>query len=82
MRRRIGRTRLEGGLVLRLWAAAATGALVAWGVKLVVPPASPLLIGPPVLAAYALTYLGAAAVLRVPEAWSTWRAATGVLRPR
>ena len=82
LRRRIGRTRLEGGLVLRLWAAATMGAVVAWGVKLVVPPASPLLIAPPVLAAYALTYLGAATALRVPEALNTVRAAVAVLRSR
>jgi putative peptidoglycan lipid II flippase len=82
LRRRIGPARLEGGLVLRLWVAALTGALVAWGVKSILPAAPPLLVAPPILAAYALAYVGAATALRVPEARGAWRAVARVRRSR
>jgi putative peptidoglycan lipid II flippase len=66
--RRIGSARLGPGYVARLWAAGAAAAAVAWGVKLLLPPVHPIIVALAVLGTYAVGYLGAVALLRVPEA--------------
>lgn len=80
LRHRIESTPLAAAFVARLWTAAGAGALVAWGVKLALGPAHPLLVGPLVLLPYGATYIGAAIVLGVPEARSTIAAALHPLR--
>ena len=70
LRRRIGATPLAGSFVARLWGAAAVGAALAWGVKLALGAAHPLVAGPLVLAPYAIGYAAAALALGVPEARS------------
>jgi len=68
--RRIGRTILPATFIARLWSAAIVSALVAWGVKLAVGGAHPLIVGPLVLAPYGVTYLIATIAFRIPEAQS------------
>jgi putative peptidoglycan lipid II flippase len=64
---RIGRTGLPVLLTAKLWAAAAAGAIVAWGIKLAIGPHRPEVIGIAVLLPYGLTYFAAAYLLRVEE---------------
>lgn len=61
------RTGLPPSLAVRLWAAAAAGAGVAWGIKLVLPFEQPIIVGMLVLLPYGVTYLAMTAALRVPE---------------
>jgi putative peptidoglycan lipid II flippase len=73
LNRRIGSTGLPGGLVLRLWAAAVAGALVAWTVKLALPTAHPIVLAAAILVPYGLVYLGVTMALNVPEARTALR---------
>ncbi len=75
LHRRIGRAPIEGGFLLRLWAAALLAAAIAWGVKTALGPVHPLLAGPLVLLPYGATFLGATLALDVPEARAAVRAA-------
>jgi putative peptidoglycan lipid II flippase len=75
---RLGDTGLPVSLTIRLWAAAAAGAVVAWAIKIVMPPAPPILTAAIVLTPYGLTYLVMTLVLKVPEA----RRAVAKLRTR
>jgi putative peptidoglycan lipid II flippase len=65
---RIGATRLDAGLLARLWAAALAGAAAGWLVRLALPALHPILLAVFVLGAFAAAYLGAAALLGVPQA--------------
>jgi putative peptidoglycan lipid II flippase len=65
---RLGNTGLPVSLTIRLWAAAAAGAGVAWAVRIAMPPAPPILTAAMVLTPYGLTYLVMTFVLNVPEA--------------
>lgn len=65
---RIGATRLEGGLLARLWAAAVAAAAAGWLVRLALPALHPIVIAVFVLGAFGAVYLGAAALLGVPQA--------------
>ncbi len=66
--RRIGATRLAGELLGRLWLAAGLAAATGWAVRLVLPALHPLALAVLVLGAFGVVYLGAGAVLGVPEA--------------
>jgi len=68
MNARIGRTSLALGYTLRLWFAALIGAAAAWGMKLTVPSAGPLVMGAIVIGTYGLAYFATTLALRVPEA--------------
>ncbi|HEX2219541.1 MAG TPA: hypothetical protein VHG35_12110, partial [Gemmatimonadales bacterium] len=65
---RIGPTRLDGGLLARLWTAALAGAVAGWLVRLALPALHPIPAAILVLGAFGGLYLGAAAVLGVPQA--------------
>jgi putative peptidoglycan lipid II flippase len=65
---RIGRTGLPAEYVAQLWGSAMAGAAVAWGVKIVLPPAHPILTAIAVLGPYGLVFLAMTLVLRIPEA--------------
>jgi putative peptidoglycan lipid II flippase len=67
MNARIGRTGLPATYVAKLWASAAAGAAVAWGVKLVIPPVHPVVAATLVLGPYGIVFFGAAWVLGVGE---------------
>jgi putative peptidoglycan lipid II flippase len=65
---RIGRIELPSMFLPRLWAAAAMAAAAAWGIKIVLPPMSPVLTGGLTLGPYCLVYLGLTLALGVPQA--------------
>ncbi|MGZ4900977.1 MAG: murein biosynthesis integral membrane protein MurJ, partial [Candidatus Angelobacter sp.] len=52
----------------RLWLAAVIGAVVAWGVKLALPPLRPWIAGGLILVPYGAVYLGCTALLGVEQA--------------
>jgi putative peptidoglycan lipid II flippase len=64
---RIGRTGLSASLTLKLWTAAAAGALAGWGVKLAIGSVDPKLEAVLVLLPYGLLYFAIAWLLRVEE---------------
>ena len=68
LNRRIGRTGLPLLLVSKLWAAAAIGAGVAWGLKLLVPPMHPLPLAIIVLGSYGVMYFLLTSAFQVAEA--------------
>jgi len=70
---RIGRTGLQSRYVLQLWSAAATGAAVAWAVKLALPPMHPLCAAILILGPYGGTFFAATWMLKVPEATTAIR---------
>jgi len=70
---RVGPTGLPVRYVAQLWAAAAAGAVVGWGIKLALPPLHPIVVAVVVLGAYGGVFLGATIALRVPEAAAATR---------
>jgi putative peptidoglycan lipid II flippase len=68
LNRRIGETGLPLALGLRLWSAAFVAAAVAWGVKLTLPAAHPILRAGLILSPFGAVYLGMTLVLGVAEA--------------
>jgi putative peptidoglycan lipid II flippase len=66
--KRIGRTRPDWAVMARVWAAALLGAAAGWVVRAALPPLHPIAAAVLVLGAFGATYLGAAAVLGVPQA--------------
>jgi putative peptidoglycan lipid II flippase len=73
LNRRIGNTGLPARLVARLWSAAAFAAAAGWAVKFGIGMQSPTVDGLAILAAYGLTYFGAAYLLRIEECASAVR---------
>ena len=65
---RIGRTGLQSRYLLQVWSAAATGAAVAWAVKLALPPMHPIGAGTLILGLYGVTFVAATWMLKIPEA--------------
>jgi putative peptidoglycan lipid II flippase len=61
LNQRIGHTGVPPALLARLWATAALGAGVAYGLKLILPPWHPLIVAALVLGTYGVVYLGIAA---------------------
>ena len=76
--RRIGPTRLDRGLVARLWLAALAAAAAGWALRSALPPLHPIPEAVLVLGAFGLAYFGAGAALGLPEARRLLRLA----RPR
>jgi putative peptidoglycan lipid II flippase len=66
--RRIGLTSLPARFTVRIWAAAIVAATVAWGAKLTLYGQHTVLIGLLILAAYGMTYLLIATLMKMPEA--------------
>ena len=64
---RIGQTGLPAAYVVKLWTAAACGAIVAWAVKLLIPPVHPVIAAILVLGPYGAVFLACALALRIPE---------------
>jgi putative peptidoglycan lipid II flippase len=73
LNRRIGDTGLPAALVAKLWTAAAVAAAAGWAVKFAIGMQSPKPDGIAILAAYGLTYFGAAYLLRIEECASAVR---------
>src|SRR5262252_9223350 len=70
---RIGRTGLPSRYVIQLWSAAATGAAVAWAVKLALPPIHPLFAALLILGPYGVTFFASTWLLKIPEATTALR---------
>ncbi|MEP7304062.1 MAG: murein biosynthesis integral membrane protein MurJ [Acidobacteriota bacterium] len=64
---RIGQTGLPPAYVVKLWTAAACGAIAAWAVKLLIPPLHPVIAAIVVLGPYGVVFFACAFALRVPE---------------
>jgi putative peptidoglycan lipid II flippase len=73
LNKRIGKTGLPLGYVLKLWLAAAIGAGVGWAIKLTIGIHHPAIIAALVLVPYGLIYFAITAVLKVPELNSVFR---------
>src|SRR4029453_311179 len=71
LNKRLGHTGLPASLTMRLWTAAALGAAVAWGVKLLSPIDHPIVAAAMVLTPYGLIYLGLTVAFGVQEAKKT-----------
>jgi hypothetical protein len=54
--------------MLRLWTAAVVAAVLAWGIKLLVGVANPIISALAVLGAYGVVYLGLTTAMGVQEA--------------
>jgi putative peptidoglycan lipid II flippase len=65
---RIGQTGLAADYVIKLWAAAACGAIVAWVMKLSIPALHPVFVAVTVLGPYGLVFWVSSLALRIPEA--------------
>jgi putative peptidoglycan lipid II flippase len=65
---RIGPVGVSAGELARLWAAAATGASIGWGVKLALAGAGPIVSAAVVLGAFGTVYLGVTWASGVPQA--------------
>jgi putative peptidoglycan lipid II flippase len=65
---RIGPTSLPATFTLRIWGAAIVAAVIAWGAKLTLYGAHTVIIGLLILAAYGMSYLLIATLLKIPEA--------------
>ena len=72
---RIGRTGLAAVLTAKLWASAAAGAAVAWGVKLAIGRQNPVVAGVAILGPYGIVYFATAYLLRVEECVQLFRRA-------
>jgi putative peptidoglycan lipid II flippase len=68
LRRRIGAAPSVRRHNVLLWVAALVGASAAWGIRLLLPPLTPVWLAVLVLGTYGVAYLAATLVLRVPEA--------------
>jgi putative peptidoglycan lipid II flippase len=68
LNKRIGRTGLAASYLAKLWLAAAGGAGVGWGIKLVIGERHPAIVAALVLIPYGLTYFGLASLFKVAEA--------------
>ena len=75
---RIGRTGLDAGFVMKLWASALTGAAVAWAVKLALPNLHPVVGAMLILGPYGAVYFGVTTLLRVPEGMTVVRRLPGL----
>jgi len=67
LNRRIGKTGLDVGFVLRLWLAAAISAAAAWGVKIALGTGHPILLAIAAFAPYGVTYFAITSAMGLPE---------------
>jgi putative peptidoglycan lipid II flippase len=79
LNRRIGRTGLPFAFTVKLWAAAAIGAAVGWGFKLLIGARHPIPVAALVLSAYGLVYFGLTSLLGIPEARTLVRRITRIV---
>jgi putative peptidoglycan lipid II flippase len=68
LNRRIGKTGLPVPFIVKLWAAAAAGAAVAWMLKLAVIALQPIPLAIIVLGSYGVTYFVVTSIFRIAEA--------------
>ncbi len=73
LNRRIGKTGLAFSYLMKLWFGAAVGAVIGWGIKLIIPSLHPLITAGLVLVPYGLAYFGVTAMLGVSEASAVFK---------
>lgn len=73
LNRRIGRTGLASSYLMKLWFGAAVGAVIGWGIKLIIPSLHPLITAGLVLVPYGLAYFAVTATLGVSEASAVFK---------
>ena len=67
LNRRIGRTGLPASFVIKLWLAAAAGAVAGWGIRLALPTRNAFIVAALVLIPYGLVYFAATFLFGLPE---------------
>ncbi len=77
---RIGAVDLPRALLPRLWSAAAVAAAVAWGIKLLMGVAHPIVLAAFALPAYGASYLAVTAAMGIPESHDLVRRIRGARR--
>lgn len=82
LNRRIGKTGLPLSFVAKLWAGAAIGAGVAWGIKLFIGRRHPAIVAALVLVPYGLIYFGVTSAMKLPEAQALVGRFTRLLKKR
>jgi putative peptidoglycan lipid II flippase len=82
LNRRIGRTGLPTIYIAKLWAGAFAGAVVGWGIKIVLPSVHPIIVAGLVLVPYGLIYFGVTALLKIGEAKAVVNRLTRILKRR
>jgi putative peptidoglycan lipid II flippase len=75
VRARVGSATMPAVFVLTLWGSAFAGAIVGWGVKLMLPPVHPIVQAAAVLIPYGLTYFAVTTAAGIPEASAVVRRA-------
>jgi len=65
---------------LKLWTGAIAGAIVGWGIKLVIPPFHPIIIAVLVLVPYGVAYFGVTALFKIAEAQTVIRRGIRILK--
>jgi len=80
LNRRIGHTGLPVPFILKLWTGAIAGAIVGWGIKLVIPPFHPIIIAALVLVPYGVAYFGVTALFKIAEAETVIRRGIRILK--
>jgi putative peptidoglycan lipid II flippase len=75
LNKRIGRTGLPAVYITKLWLGALAGAVLGWGIKLILPALHPILVAGLVLIPYGLLYFAVTSALGVPESVATFRRA-------
>jgi putative peptidoglycan lipid II flippase len=73
LNQRIGRTGLASSYLMKLWFGAAVGAVIGWGIKLIIPPLHPLITAGLVLVPFGLAYFAVTAGLKVTEASAVFK---------
>ena len=67
LNQKIGRTGLPASFVVKLWTAAAVGALAGWGIRLVLPTHNAFIVATLVLVPYGLIYFAVTFLFGLPE---------------
>ena len=82
LNQRIGRTGLPTSYIAKLWAGALAGAIIGWGIKIVLPALHPIIIAGFVLGPYGLSYFAVTALMKVGESNSLVLRITRMLKRR
>ena len=67
LNQRIGRTGLPASFIVKLWVAAAVGAAVGWGIRLLLPTRNAFIVAVFVLIPYGLIYFAVTFLFGLPE---------------
>lgn len=80
LNQRIGRTGLPTVYIGKLWAGAVAGAVVGWGIKIVLPPLHPIIIAGLVLVPYGVIYFGVTALMKIGESKAVFNRIIRILK--